>query len=150
MVERTDWTFEKPVSRHEQPLPGSAVVVVPAARDLTPGEMIQQYEAEGVHGFESEAPAGDPLEGMTEDQLETVQVAIGMILGEDPTGFAEAFDRLSPGLQGKVFTTLSANPHLRGLDLIDAIERKLTLAEAAEAEAFLRGLSPEHRRLLRG
>ena len=56
----------------------------------------------------------------------------------------------APNLQSKIYTTLSTHPHLRGLDLIDQIEKSLTLAEQSEAEAWLRGLSAEDKRALRG
>ena len=64
--------------------------------------------------------------------------------------FMLSVDELSPNLQSKIYTTLSTHPHLRGLDLIGQIEKSLTLAEQSEAEAWLRGLSAEDKRALRG
>ena len=44
---------------------------------------------------------------------------------------------------------IAASPRC-GLDLVDAIECKMTLAEAAKAERWLSSLSREHKRLLAG
>ena len=140
MVERTDWNFPVPVKPHEQALPG--------ARDLTPSQQISAGEAVWDT---TPAVVDDPLAGLTDDQIEQAAIVIGMIIGaDDPTGFAAVFDTMSPSLQSKVFGVMARSPHLRGLDLVDAIEKKLTLSEAAEAETWLRNLSPEHKQLLRG
>ena len=148
-IERTDWTYEKPVSRHEQPLPGSTAVV-PVARDATPSQMLAEYEANDWR-TDSE-PAGDPLAGLTEDQIAQAQIVTEMLIGDHPDreSFEQVFDRLSAPLQNKIFTIMATMPHLRGLDLVDRIERTLTLDETVEAERWLKSLSPAHRQILRG
>lgn len=142
-----DWDYATPTKEGESgPLPGS-MVPVPVARDLTPSEMLPTLEAEWAN-----EEAADPLAGMTEDQIEQARIVTDMLIPEGPDrdGFAPVFDQLSAGVQNKIFQTMARSPHLKGLDLIDRIERTLTLDETVEAERWLRGLSPEHRRLLRG
>jgi hypothetical protein len=50
------------------------------------------------------------------------------------------FDKLSAPLRHKFLRTAWHNPHLDIFNLLDKAEPLYTLAEAAEAEAFLRGL----------
>lgn len=48
------------------------------------------------------------------------------------------FDVMTPGLQAKFFSALMSNPGVSLPALLDKVERKLTLAEQAEAEQALR------------
>ena len=52
----------------------------------------------------------------------------------------EHFESLSPSIQTKVFRELWLHPGISFLDLLDVVEPTLTLAEAHEAEQWLRKL----------
>jgi len=112
-----------------------------------PAVMLQQMQGE--------APAtggeDDPTAGMSQSQIEGASLAAEQILADAPPGFAEEFDTLSAGLQNRVFKVMAARgPNLRGLDLVAAVEDRLTLAEAVEAADWLRALPEDCKAWLRG
>jgi hypothetical protein len=114
-------------------------------RSPLPAKVDQQRDELGRF-VEKADPA---LAGLSEDQVERAAF-IAVQMGADDPGFTATFDELSPGLQAKVFSVMANSPHKRGLDLLDAIEAKLTLAENVEAQRWLRALPAEYRALVRG
>ena len=103
-----------------------------------------------VAGADTAAVEDDALTGLTEFQVTTARDVAEQILEDAPDDFVDAFDTLSAGLQRSVFSVMAARPNLRGLALVDGVERKLTLEEAAEAADWLRNLPEHHKAWLRG
>ena len=103
-----------------------------------------------VAGADTAAVEDDALTGLTEFQVTTARDVAEQILEDAPDDFVDAFDTLSTGLQRRIFGVMAARPNLRGLDLVAAVEDKLTLGEAAEAADWLRNLSDHHKAWLRG
>jgi hypothetical protein len=75
--------------------------------------------------------------------LESLKASAEMILDEvggSRDAFISAFDELSPSVQTKALRVAWHNPGASFLDLLDIIEPQLTLAEAHEAERWVRKL----------
>ena len=75
--------------------------------------------------------------------LEVLRTAVNEIVTneiDDAPAFAAHFDMLSSSIQTKVFRTLWCGRHRSILDVLDAVEPKLTLDEMAEAEKWVRSL----------
>jgi len=119
--------------------------VVDADTLPSPGQMLQQMQGDVP------ATEDDPTAGLSQSQIEGASLAAEQILADAPPGFAEEFDTLSAGLQNRVFKVMAARgPNLRGLDLVAAVEDRLTLAEAVEAADWLRALPEDCKAWLRG
>lgn len=56
----------------------------------------------------------------------------------NPAAFVKHFDTLSDGVQAKAYLAIKRNPGASFLDVLDAVEPQLTLAEMAEAETWAR------------
>jgi len=111
-----------------------------------PADMLAEMEGEQVRTSDG----GDPITGLSAFVVDTARHVSEQILADAPSGFTDSFDVLSSGLQRRVFETMAARPNLRGLDLVAAVEDKLTLAEAVEAGNFLRSLPEDCKAWLRG
>lgn len=86
--------------------------------------------------------SADGLEANIEVLTHTLDARLNELtsLGLDRDTVIAGFDKLSAGLRHKFLRTALHNPHLAILALLDKAEPLYTLAEAAEAESFLRGL----------
>ena len=91
-----------------------------------------------------------PTAGLSQYQVEAAGYVAEQILADAPYGFDDTFDTLSAAVQNKVFQVMAEKPHLRGLDLVDKVEGRLTLEEAVEVGNWLRALPEEYKDWLRG
>ena len=159
-IERPDWDQDG-----EAVVPSEAPVT---AVTLTPAEgtaMVEEAVANANATGEPVASELDPVEldpalvaewsnsheGF-DAKLEMAQeVAIGILASlPDPDGFKAAFDTLPQGVQGKVYRTLAASPHLRGDRLLNAVESTLTLEEQAAADQWFVELAEDNWQALIG
>jgi hypothetical protein len=142
-IDREDWNFDVPAKPgQDEPLPGSTAVVPAESRELAPSP-------DGYDLGESAPGSTDPIAQMPPEVIDRATYVAREIIGGDEA-FLDRCREWSSDLEARVVAALSAHGHLRGLDLVDAIEKTMTLAEASEAEAWLKTLSPEHRKLLIG
>jgi len=126
----------------------ASTAMVPVDPDTlpAPADMLAEMQGEQVQTPDG----GDPLAGLSNFVREGAVHVAEQILVDAPDDFVDTFDTLSSGLQRRVFEVMAACPHKRGLDLIEAIERKLTLGEAVEATEWVRALPEHHKAWLRG
>ena len=75
-------------------------------------------------------------------QLESMKHSAERILDSvsNRDAFTRHFDSLSPSIQTKAYRALMRNPGASLTDVMDRVEPQLTLAEAYEAEKWVRGL----------
>jgi hypothetical protein len=92
------------------------------------------------------------LAGLRPEQIVGAALVAEEMLGEalDSEGLATAFEELPSGVKRKFYETMAASPHLRILDLLDAVEGKLTLDEQYATEYGLKGLPRAYKRVLMG
>lgn len=140
-TERPDWGDGERSS-----FVGTAVVPVDPDTLPAPADILAEMQS----GQVQTSDGGDPIVGLSEFVVSTARNVAEQILDDAPDGFTDSFDTMSAGLQRRVFETMAARPNLRGLDLIEAIENKLTLGQAVEASEWIRGLSEGHKAWLRG
>jgi hypothetical protein len=154
-IERPNWDFEQPASEHEMPLPDGKALVPAAGPELSPNELVAQleaYESGSVPVLEMDGDEADATEGLTSAQVEAAKHVAWQILSAypDPQAFAASFDELPTGVQAKCFALMAARPDLCGLDLLDQLERKLTLEEQFAMECWLEDLSQADKLALLG
>jgi len=152
MVDRPDWTEAAPVSNVPGLLPLDPAV---------PADVRAEYEGNQVvrHGEQAvDMPRGigpelrremtrsmDGFNGFEENVAFAQQNAIAVEqgfagLGVDTATLNAELDKLPTPLLDKVRRVIWKNPGIQPLDLLDRIERTLTLEEQALAEAALRRL----------
>jgi hypothetical protein len=135
-IDRPDWSGGLPV-------PSGAGVVPATDADyagLGPQAQSTLQTGTGLHHELAREMQGTP-DGF-DANLESLKASAEMVLDEvgDREAFISAFDELSPSVQTKALRAAWQNPGRSFLDLLDIVEPTLTLAEQAEAEAWVRKL----------
>lgn len=145
MIERPDWNAPTTTAPAVTP---SAVAEGDESRDLTVAGPSAALVDVGPSSTDIDAVTGlpgDVIRDLTNTaegfgpQLSMLQESATRVLSEvkDSAAFAAHFDTLSPPVQTKVYRTLMRNPGIRLQDLADKVEPLFTLAEAAEANAWI-------------
>ena len=130
-VDRGSWDYDNAGNARQEVVPSSSKEGMDANTNL-PVEFLKAMQRT-PDGYESSV---DMVRDVASARLDELSASFGI----DRKTFIAGFDKLSAGLQSKYLTALLHHPHLGVLDLLDLVEKKLTLSESAEAEAFLRGL----------
>jgi len=150
-VERPDWTGPNHYGVSADAEPSSSVMLSPEEGQAIVDQVIANSAQPGETPAHAPVPVPDLDPALVtkwershdgfDATLATVQGAADDILSKhpDPGGFAASFDTLPVSVQGKVFDVLASRPNLRGVRLIDAVMRKLTLEETVAVNEWEAG-----------
>lgn len=117
-IERPDWGDGERTPFHS---PAVQRVPAPVDADLLPApdDLLAKRRGDGE----------DATEGFTDLQIERVISSALEILEGMPDGFSQEFDKLPVGTRTKWYAGMAARPDLRGLDLLDYLEKRHFNAE---------------------